>query len=404
MITALTIKNLKSFVDSGSLYFSSVNLLTGMNGRGKSTVLQTLLLLAQSYDQEKGMSKIMLNGRFVNLGSYEDLLHRGSTSKSISVDIHTDDEVDNEIYLELERDKESNRQLTICELKVNGKSKMESVVSQQFITSEDGELITAEDGDPIVAEIEGKQLGSTSDVIGLQQFKNIIFISADREGGKNVKRIADEWNPSQGVGIHGQYVMNMLEYADQAQRDQVNYWLNRVLDGGSVSTSVDKMRNEIALYIDPAGTDKGFKPSNVGFGYSYILSIIVAIVMADKGTKLFLENPEAHLHPSAQAKLTAAIVEMTKEKNMQVFIESHSDHVLHGLQLAIYRKTISQKGLSVLFFSFENDKPNQTVVNQLTVTGDGHIEQPPYGFFDQAEQDLSTLIGLDGIDMLFEGE
>ena len=404
MITELTIKNLKSFGNSVQLAFSRVNLLTGMNGRGKSTVLQTLLILAQSYDKDKGISKISLGGSSVNLGSFEDVIHRGSKSQVISIDIHTDDEEDNEIHFDLSRDNGNDRQLSIDELIVNDKSKMETVVSQQFVTSSDGKMVTTEDGIPVVAEVEERRLGSTSDVIGLRQLRNIIFISADREGGKNIKSIEDGWTINDGVGVHGQYVMEMLEYATKEQRIQVNYWLNQVLDGGAVMTKEDKGRNEISMYIDPAGTDKGFKPSNVGFGYSYILSILVAIVMAEKGAKLFVENPEAHLHPSAQAKLISAIVEMTKEKDMQVFIESHSDHVLHGLQLAVNREMISNEDLTVLFFSFEENEPNLTLVNHLFVTEDGHIEKPPYGFFDQAEQDLSSLIGLDDIDAIFEEE
>ena len=107
-----------------------------------------------------------------------------------------------------------------------------------------------------------------------------------------------------------------------------------------------------------------------------------------------MENPEAHLHPAAQARLVKVMVEIAKEKDMQVFIESHSDHVLHGLQLAVMGGSISHDELSVLFFDFDNMEPNLTVVYQLEVTSNGHIRKPPYGFFDQAEQDLSLLIGL----------
>jgi predicted ATPase len=402
MITSLRISNLKSFEDSGDLRFSRVNLLTGLNGRGKSTVIQTLLLIAQSYDTEKGIGRISLKGKFIDLGTYDDVLRRGAEPGEIGIDITTDDEADSKICFILARDENDQKYAVISDLLVDEKSRMESVSSQGFVVADSGAQVVSDKDIPVVADNVEKVLGSTSDVLGLRQLRNVCFISADREGGVNIKKNDTEWNPRLGVGIHGQYVMNMLEVATPEQKQEINQWYREILDGGYVKTHEDKERHEIAMYIDPAGTEQGFKPSNVGFGYSYILTILVAIVMADEGSKMFIENPEAHLHPSAQANLIAAIVEIAKKKNLQVFIESHSDHVVHGLQLSVKKNIIDHSELSVLFFSFDEDIPNLSQVCQMGITEDGHIENPPSGFFDQAEQDLSTLIGLDDIDNLFE--
>ena len=393
MIKEIELKRLKSFKDSGKLCFSSINLLTGKNGRGKSTVLQSMLLLAQSFDAEKGVDRLVLNGQFVRLGTFDDVIRRGSGIQIFSIAYKTDDDVDNAIICEFEKDKDDLRSAAFHELTINGNSKMETV-SSEILTTENGEWITAEDGAPLLLESGERTVGTTSDVMGFRQLMNIIFISADREGGKDSVKTNRPWNKQMGVGIHGEYVMNMLEVSTQEERDAINKWLSNVLDGGYVRTEANPDNEEISMYIDPAGSDKGFKPSNVGFGYSYILSILTAMLMARKGAKLIVENPEAHLHPAAQARLVKVMVEIAKEKDMQVFIESHSDHVLHGLQLAVLGGSIRHDELSVLFFDFDNMEPNLTVVHQLEVTSNGHIRKPPYGFFDQAEQDLSLLIGL----------
>ena len=305
----------------------------------------------------------------------------------------TDDDVDNAIICEFEKDRDDLRSGAFHELMINGNSKMETV-SSGILTTENDEWITAEDGAPLLLESGERTVGTTSDVMGFRQLMNIIFISADREGGKDSVKTNRPWNRQMGVGIHGEYVMNMLEMSTQEERNAINKWLSIVLDGGYVKTETNPDHEEISLYIDPAGSDKGFKPSNVGFGYSYILSILTAMQMARKGAKLIVENPEAHLHPAAQARLVKVMVDIAKEKDMQIFIESHSDHVLHGLQLAVMRGNIGHDELSVLFFDFDNKEPNLSVVHQLEVTPNGHIRKPPYGFFDQAEQDLSRLIGL----------
>lgn len=393
MIKEIELKRLKSFEDSGKLCFSRINLLTGKNGRGKSTVLQSILLLSQSFDAEKGLDRLMLNGQFVRLGTFDDVIRRDSDIHNFRIAYKTDDDVDNAIICEFEKDRDDLRYAAIHELLINGNSKMETVSSEILIT-ENGEWITAENGAPLLLESGERTVGTTSDIMGFRQLMNIIFISADREGGKDSVKNDRPWNRQMGVGIHGEYVMNMLEVSTQKERDAINKWLSTVLDGGYVKTETNPDNDEISMYIDPAGSEKGFKPSNVGFGYSYILSILTAMLMARKGAKLMVENPEAHLHPAAQAKLVKVMVDIAKEKDMQVFIESHSDHVLHGLQLAVMKGSLGHNELSVLYFDFDNMKPNLSVVHQLDVTPNGHIRKPPYGFFDQAEQDLSILIGL----------
>ena len=392
MIREVGLKRLKSFDDSDSMKLAKVNLLTGKYGRGKSTVLQSLLLLSQSFYSEKGIDHLNLNGRLVNLGTFDDVLRRDS-SGTFEINLKTDDELDCDIHCEFERNEHDSRTASLRELEVDGNSKMETVTSSELLMTEDGGMVLAEDGAPLLLEQYDKTVGTTSDVMGLRQLLDVVFISADREGGVNSVR-SSGWQRQMGVGIHGEYVMNMLESASQEQKDEVNMWLRKVLEGGSVRTETNPANDEILMYIDPAGTENGFKPSNVGFGYSYILSILVAMVMAKNGTKVMVENPEAHLHPSAQAKLVRTIVQIAKAKNMQVFIESHSDHVLHGLQLAVMNKTMEANDLSVLFFDFEENTPNKTDICQLTIKPNGHIVCPPGGFFDQAEQDLSSLIGL----------
>src|SRR5688500_14059022 len=73
MITDLQIQNFKCFKVSPTFHFSKLNLLTGINGRGKSTLLQSIILLCQSSQQFKKMEKIILNGYYIQLGDYDDI-------------------------------------------------------------------------------------------------------------------------------------------------------------------------------------------------------------------------------------------------------------------------------------------------------------------------------------------
>lgn len=73
MIKELIIRNFKLFKEEVTIPLSKINLLTGINGRGKSTVLQSLLLMKQSPDHDRTTNKIILNGNNVKLGGYKDI-------------------------------------------------------------------------------------------------------------------------------------------------------------------------------------------------------------------------------------------------------------------------------------------------------------------------------------------
>ena len=73
MITEITLENFKCYKKLDTIQLAKVNLLAGSNGRGKSSLLQALLLLAQSLDSEKSLNHLEMNGRFVELGTFADV-------------------------------------------------------------------------------------------------------------------------------------------------------------------------------------------------------------------------------------------------------------------------------------------------------------------------------------------
>ncbi len=73
MLKEIRLKNFKCFREETTFPLSTINLLTGINGRGKSTLLQSMLLMKQSVEHNEYTNKLILNGNCVNLGTYEDI-------------------------------------------------------------------------------------------------------------------------------------------------------------------------------------------------------------------------------------------------------------------------------------------------------------------------------------------
>lgn len=131
------------------------------------------------------------------------------------------------------------------------------------------------------------------------------------------------------------------------------------------------------------------KPVNMGFGYSYILSVIINALIAPKDSVLFVENPEAHLHPIAQARLMELLCKVAMN-DVQVNIETHSEHIVTSARLYALEpdKEIKQANINIYFF----DKDFS--IKHLTIDEYGQIPGWPEGFFDLQEKQLMRIMEL----------
>jgi predicted ATPase len=135
---------------------------------------------------------------------------------------------------------------------------------------------------------------------------------------------------------------------------------------------------------------RNYRPTNVGFGITFILPVLVAVLSAQPGTLLLVENPEAHLHPKGQSML-AQLIAKAAASGVQVIVESHSDHFLNGLRIAVRQKIISPDHLSANFFQFDpNSKSSK--ITKIGIDENGRVDNWPEDFFDEWEKSLEKLM------------
>ncbi|KJV06589.1 DUF3696 domain-containing protein [Methylocucumis oryzae] len=462
MLTQIKLTNFKCFKEETAIPLSKFNLFTGVNGAGKSTALQALLLMRQSIEHNPYTTELILNGSCVLLGSFDDVRNRDvSASEPIVFKfyIHNvmNDSADfnGSINYQLEH-KNDNMSLHISNLLVEQntyKSKLDykalNSINLHFLngvyqnkpdepigcffliklTPYNAPLDNSKNVDqnryrPLIADEFSKYaesfnwttksshftFGTKYEISGGNKdqddlrFEKIHFISADRIGPQEfyLKSVLPNF---QHVGTKGEFTVNLLDklaqelvnetlcLGDDAKTliTQTQTWLGKILNPLKLEVPRSKT-NILELFIGDS------KPSNVGFGYTSILPIIVTGLIAKPGEKIIIENPEIHLHPKAQTTLIEFLVKVANT-GVQIFIESHSDHVLNALRLATKEKVLLTEDTSILFFN-KNAGNDSAEVTSILIdekgklhkkTSDGMTAKIPKGFFDEWTNSMAKL-------------
>ena len=392
MISELLLENFKLY-GKETLFagLKSINLLTGVNGRGKSSALQPLLLFKQTLLRSRSSRQVFLSGSFVDLGNASDVKHvDASVTKPIRIGFK--DEAGQYIY-SFGVASDNNQALDIKKFESAGKLQMSVDVDE---TTNFHDLVPD-------TEIKEKPV---------LPFQNVIYISAERIGPRmTFAPSSDEW-----IDKRGEHTIQML-YERQYDKvdeniiegmtdifldidedelsptvnDVLNFWMTKMFGPSAATVSYIEAANIYTLGIstEQKGGKAVFKPTNVGFGYSYALPILIAGLTAPKGTILIVENPESHLHPSAQSMITK-FLGLVANCGVQVFIETHSEHILNALRVMVVQRSVNAQDINVMYFNNKLENYFETI----PIEENGKMDHWPANFFDQAEKDLNVLLGI----------
>ena len=381
MIRRIQIDRFKNLYHTPWVKLGRVTLLTGANGRGKSSFCQVLLTLSQTW--RRGMMESLLPaGVWKDLGSYNDIVYAYDEDKTIGIHIITDAERDNDFELVYCQSIANNTLGEIQCAKVGGLSIKDDAGSSD---DEEDETLVNIDRD------SGIRLASLRDFPSLIALERMFYVAAERKAAPALQ-VLDETTPYFYVAPDGSNVLNVLwKNKGRDSLEKVQQLLDSVLDGGRID--LVQAGDQLVLKINSVSDGNFFQPVNVGFGYSYILSLLASVVLATEGSFIVVENPEAHLHPSAQAKVMNVLIATAIERKIQLIVETHSDHVLNTALRAVNDNRLSVDDFEVLFFSNQTDNNGNVAakVQNLEVNPLGHILNPPQNFFEQYSIDLRAL-------------
>lgn len=362
MIRSVGLTNFKRFARA-DIELGRLTLLTGLNSGGKSSTIQALLLL---HSKPLAGDRLALNGPFgLQLGEAADVLHFAAEDESagIGLSLTTDD----------------------------GHGRMQLVLPDERSTS--------------LAIVDNTLPANFATDAALD--RRFTYLSAERLGPRELLEVGSETVEHIVVGEVGQYTAHVLTQSDRVTVPDARLHPDTATRGGVrtfktqvelwMSTMVGPLQIEAKWIPNTTAATLRFKsddvlaewqhPGNVGFGVSYALPIVVAALAAptDGDSLLIVENPEVHLHPSAQSAMGAFLARIAGS-GVQVIIETHSDHVVNGVRRAVaLDHTVAADDVAIHFFG-RDAAPQRLSVSEL-----GRVSEWPPGFFDQADEDLHRL-------------
>jgi predicted ATPase len=371
MIGSIHLVNFKCFEEE-RVFLKPLTLLAGLNSSGKSTIIQALLLLRQSY-LENLLPKIglTLNGKLAQLGTAKDVLFEESDSDEIAFELRDD---------------------------------LPALLSVRFAYSRESDVLAA-----TVAESQG-DVWRTS--LFCDRFQ---YLRAERIGPRTSFEMSDyEVRHHRQLGSSGEFTAHFLSLfgsqsveleglrhptaTSNTLKSQVEAWMTEVSPGVRLSFShhaeMDLMTFGVSYLFGHQVASVEYRPTNVGFGITYALPIVVAVLSASRGSLVIVENPEAHLHPRGQVKM-GELLALASAAGIQILIETHSDHVLNGIRLAVHDRKTDPSNVALYHSKWEPGGKSPSL-NLLSLDATGRVSEWPEGFFDEIERSLDHLLGSNG--------
>lgn len=365
MIKQIKVKNFKCFEEM-TVECRELNLFTGVNGMGKSTLIQALLLFRQTYERNQlGLDDHMfLNGRYVSLGKIKDISYWYKKDEDIRLLVE-----------------EEGAGIWECRY-----SEREQALLAKCYALNSGGALAGNGFEYISAERLGPR--RYYDDLGEERYV------PTQVGSKGEYAVSSLYS----IGSESEFKVyeNMKNPGESSERLelQVNAWMSEISPGIKVKAIPNLDSNVMGLrYSQPSIMgEESSNAVNMGFGVSYVLPVIIALLKARKGDLLILENPEAHIHPKGQRQI-GELIARAAANGIQIIMETHSDHILNGIRLSVKNGQIKPEQVKLNYFYIYKDNEGM-IKHDMTspeILSDGSLSSWPDGFFDEWDKTVDLL-------------
>ncbi|MEX2316035.1 MAG: DUF3696 domain-containing protein [Pirellulales bacterium] len=204
--------------------------------------------------------------------------------------------------------------------------------------------------------------------------------------GRRGERVVDALLASRHKG---KYISPGYKKRRQSLEERIAYWLKDL--GLIYDFSVEPIAEGSNLYqvwVQKSATSPKVLIPDVGFGVSQVLPVLVLCYYVPEGSTVLLEQPEIHLHPSVQSGLADVFIDVARNRNVQVILESHSEHLLRRLQRRIAEELLTPDETALYFCDISD---GGSVLTELTVNLFGEIQNWPTDFFGNEFGEMAAI-------------
>lgn len=421
MLTHLKLENFKIWRSTGPTRLASITLLLGTNSSGKSSLIQSLLLIRQTVKGDDPNLDLNLGNPdaddSVTLGQFKDLLCRhGAASESTSA---------TQVGIEFRWSEDGQAESSTLFSARYNKGPAGSAELAFLRLGRDGQGFSVQRRKPGIYRLnlatQAKTLGQSADFrpqrsfafsastlnkLGMQgelikpigpalldELGRIIYLGPVRRlaqrdyvwAGRMPAHIGDDGAKAvdaliaSGVARQAAKKRNQPVPAEAQLFEQTIRWLKdmNLADGLSIRALGNSARYELLI----ENGDQASNLKDVGVGVSQVIPVIVAALFAQPGHIVIVEEPESHLHPLAQSKLAELLAQVSKERNVQFIVETHSEHLFRRMQTLIAKQQITPKDAAMYFVERDGKAAR---MRPLELDDFGRVKNWPEGFFGDA--------------------
>ena len=422
MITHIRMKNFKSWKDSDKVELAPLTGFFGTNSSGKSSLLQMLLLLKQTVEHPD-LEEIIFFGNessLVNLGSFREVIHGHKEEELLELEFGCK-LLEPSTITSLQAIDQYRRQYDYAPMGIDRFTfytaiKGRSIDCFSYIVGPEAtDKIEWKNGNLYYGNRHAASMSTSgTNCYGHQTRLTDRFLSPLSSAFEKLFNHVYPLGPTRvrpkrsyhwagtdpdSVGQTGEDMIDSLLNARVDQRttpyegkrvpieDRISYWLQEMdlAYSFSIKRSNVQADRDFDVLIQKGHDSAKVTLADMGYGLSQFLPVLVHCYYAPEGSTLILEQPGVHLHPKAQADLADLLTEVITERNLQILVESHSEHLLTRLQLSIAEQKITANETSLYFCENEN---GVSTIKSLDVDELGNIKNWPKNFFGNVRGDL----------------
>lgn len=408
MFTQLRLSNFKAWKNKGAFDLKPVTMLLGTNSSGKSSLIQSLLLLKQTVQSPDRTVHLNLGGDEINdlfnFGGFEDVINQAADSpRQFSIGFDFLREGSNRVNngkFDCSYGQTSSGSVAIQSLDLQTAERRFRALRREkgaFSIVVDEEAQPRFKGRNYVPE---RSIAFSADAIAALDKDGPVIedlsLAIRREleaisylGPLRRKPERDyPWNKTKpgDVGSDGRSAVDALLASVLLKGDEqndvvkgVSSWLARMKVADRLEVRQQGRSNRYELIVHRDGVASNLR--DVGIGVSQVLPVLVVAYFAPPGSTIVLEEPEIHLHPSAQSILAELFVTISQERKVQFIVETHSEHLFRRMQTLIAKQEITPNDAAMYFVEREGKAAS---MRPLELDDFGRVKNWPEGFFGDA--------------------